>query len=433
LKRIAISLLLLCLAAGALRAEERFPPPEFESGYELPGTSTPAARSLAWELTDVAVLLIALCLATWLVLKRRSRRGVAWLGVGSLVYFGFFREGCVCPVGATQNVVLAIFDSSCALPVGVLMFFVLPLAFALFAGRSFCSGVCPLGAIQDVVLLRPVGLPDYLERALRMLAYVYLGLAVYFAATGAAFVICRYDPFVGFFRMSGGFDMLVLGGCFLLIGVFVGRPYCRFLCPYGVLLDLASRLSRWRVRITPAECVRCRLCEESCPFGAIVLPSPRRDAKTRAGAVRKLLTTLVLLPVLVGLFAFLGSRAGKPLSTVHPAVHLALRVAAERGLPDEEASDEEASDETRAFRGTGESVAELDERARNRQAAFVRGGWWLGGFIGLVVGIMLAGLCTLPVRLDYEADRGRCLSCARCFPYCPTKPVRRQALAGGAG
>jgi len=76
-------------------------------------------------------------------------------------------------------------------------------------------------------------------------------------------------------------------------------------------------------------------------------------------------------------------------------------------------------------------VADLNLRARDRQEAFVRGGWWLGAWIGLVVAVMLIGLFTLPVRIDYEADRGRCMSCARCFPYCPTEHERRKALVQG--
>jgi len=322
--------------------------------------------------------------------------------------------------------VLALFDSGYVLPVGVLAFFVLPLLFALFAGRSFCSGVCPLGAIQEVVVLRPVRVPNALDRALRVLAYVYLGLAVYFAANGAAFVICRYDPFVALFRLSGEFDMLVLGGSLLLIGVFVGRPYCRYLCPYGVLLDLAGRLSRWRVTITPKECIHCRLCESSCPYTAIAEPSPRRSAPRRAKAGRRLLALFLLLPVLVGAGGFLVSRTGPSLSRGHPTVALADLVHAERALPDRE-----ASDETVAFRKTGDPVADLEERAREKEADFVEGGWWLGGFLGLVVGVMLLGSASLPVRVDYEADRGRCLSCARCYDYCPVDHQNRRTAGEG--
>ena len=63
--------------------------------------------------------------------------------------------------------------------------------------------------------------------------------------------------------------MFTLGGGLLLLGTVVGRPYCRFLCPYGGLLAIVSRFAVKPVQITPDEELDCGLCAESCPFGAI--------------------------------------------------------------------------------------------------------------------------------------------------------------------
>jgi len=262
---LTVLAVVLCVGAVA-SALERFPPPEFETDYERPTTTTPHPRQGVWEYVDAGVLIVTLALAACVILRWRNRKAVFTLMVFSLVYFGFFRQGCVCPIGAIQNVTLTGFDAEYVVPIAVLVFFAAPLVFTLFFGRAFCGAVCPLGAIQDVVLIRPVKVPGWLESALRLLAYTYLGAAVLFAATGSAFIICRYDPFVGFFRLSGNWNILVLGAALLLVGLFVGRPYCRFLCPYGIILRHFSRLSRWRVSITPTECVKCRLCEDACPL-----------------------------------------------------------------------------------------------------------------------------------------------------------------------
>ena len=197
-------------------------------GYKTPAVQKPLPRDYWLQVFDVLLLAAAMGIAVWLVLKRRSRKWVLALTIFSLAYFGFYREGCICPIGSIQNVAVALTDRTYAIPMVVTAAFFLPLVIALCFGRAFCGGVCALGAIQELVLLKPVQVPPRLDRALGLLKYVYLGLAIFLAikpALGRDFLICRFDPFVGFFRRTGAPHMLLLGGGFLLLGMFVGRPY----------------------------------------------------------------------------------------------------------------------------------------------------------------------------------------------------------------
>jgi len=414
---IIIGIAVLCLSSGVASALERFPPPEFESGYEFPSTTTPHPQQDIYEYIDTFVLLAALGISSYLVLKKRSRRAIFILMVFSLLYFGFWRKGCVCPIGATQNIVLSIFDHSYA--VAIAFFFLLPLVFALFFGRVFCAAVCPLGAIQDLVLLRPVSVPNWLESGLRMFAYVYLAAAVLFAATGSAFLICRYDPFVAFFRLNGNLNVLIIGTCLLLISVFIGRPYCRFICPYGILLRQLSRLSKWRVTITPDECIQCRLCEDSCPYGAIRRPSVNWPATEYGRGKKRLAVLLVLLPILMILCGWSGSSLRKVTSRMHPTVRLAERIYLE-----DAGKVEDTTDASLAFRATGKETGTLYEEALNIRANFGLGGWFFGGFVGLMIGLKLITVSIWRQRTDYEAGRASCLACGRCFRYCPMERAR---------
>jgi len=424
----ALALILIpLLPAARLAAEERFPPPEFETKYLMPETTKPdhQAPSMAF---DLALLAGALALSTYLVLKRRSRGAVVALGVVSLAWFGFWRKGCVCAIGSIQNVAPALADPAYAVPAVVLGFFLLPLAVALFFGRTFCAAVCPQGAMQDLVLVRPLAVPGWLDHGLRLLAYAYLGLGVLLAATGSAFVICEYDPFVAFFRMSGGAGLLALGAGFLVLGMFVGRPYCRWLCPYGALLGLASSVSRWRVTITPDLCTQCRLCEGSCPFGSIRKPlAPDAPLPDRAAGRRRLLAVLLLAPVLLAGGAWLGLRLGAPLSKLHPVMRLADHVRLDEAglLP-------APGDDVTAFRASGKSVEALVAEAGAVARRTARGGAWLGAFLGLVVLVKLFALSLGRRQTDYEAERISCVACARCFDSCPQEHLRRGGLPGAA-
>ena len=90
-QRWVVLCVLLALASFAW-GESRFPPPDFETTYTVPEWQDPApARRAPWtELLDVGLLALALSLATWIALKKRSRRWMIALSIACLVYFDIF-------------------------------------------------------------------------------------------------------------------------------------------------------------------------------------------------------------------------------------------------------------------------------------------------------------------------------------------------------
>jgi len=418
-----ILVLLLCWQA-ILYSQERFPRPEFESGYVYATNQMPTQRAPGWEYLDVTVLVIALAVTSWLALKKRSRQGLIWMSVFSLAYFGFYRQGCICSVGSVQNVALALFNDGYTIPLSALLFFIIPLIFALAYGRVFCAGVCPLGAIQELTGFSPLKLNKRVEIILASIPFIYLALALLFASTNSQFIICRYDPFVGIFRLNASYTMIIFGVLLLLAGIFVNRPYCRFLCPYGVLLNVFSRFAGRHLTITPAECTNCRLCENVCPYNAII-PSDLDQKKENPEKPRKqFIIYLILIPVFALTGALVLYNLAPALARVNTNVRLAGEIRTEK-----ETGIESASKAVIAFKEAGKTEAELFSEEQVIIQRFRKMAPWAGVFLGVSLGIGMISL-TVRTRRDeykphkgkcYSCGKGKCYSCGTCFKYCPVK------------
>lgn len=411
---LGLALAAAWLAASGALAVERVPRPEFDTGYRPPATTAPEPPGALREAVDVALLVGSLALAGHLAVTRRSRSGLVALSVVAVAYFGFLRHGCVCPIGSIQNVALALADRSVLLPAAAVAVFVAPLAFALWRGRVFCAGVCPAGALQNLVLLRPVAIPAPVSASLGLGRHVYLGLAVLAAATGSAFVICEVDPFVALFRLGGTLPHLLLGGAFLGLATVVARPYCRFLCPYGVLLGAFARLASRRATTCPATCITCRLCESACPAQVIERPTAGTAPESLGAGVRRLAVLLALAPVAAGAGGWAVSRLDVVLARLHPVVRLAERVALEDsgGVAD-------TTLESRAFRSGGRPASELAAEAHAIRGRFRLGGFLLGGYLGLVTVLTLIRHARWRRRTAFSPDAASCFACGRCFASCP--------------
>ncbi|MDR1342990.1 MAG: 4Fe-4S binding protein [Prevotellaceae bacterium] len=408
-----IEILILILLSAAAEAQSRFPKPDFESGYQYPTFSYAVPGETLWSTVDVILLAAMMSVTAWAVIRQRRRTPVFIVSIISVLYFGFFRSGCICSVGAIQNVILSFIDSSYAMPLTVFLVFILPVIFTFFFGRVFCAGVCPFGALQELVNIKNFRLSKAVSAALGIIPWIYLIFAILYAATRSSFIICRFDPFIGIFRMGGDAGMITFGGLLLVASAFTGRPFCRFLCPYGALLSLFSRFSIWRISITPS-CISCELCHNACPVAAIRPPYENKVKERRRDGVKRLLAYLIFLPVMALAGALAGRMASHSLSTVNKDIRLYRQVAQNEVNPrDIQPVDVEV------FFSQGGTVDELEARAAKIGADFKAYSTAAGALIGLVVAITLINLSVKRTRKTYEIDHAACVACGRCFGYCP--------------
>ncbi|HEY6951284.1 MAG TPA: 4Fe-4S binding protein, partial [Bacteroidota bacterium] len=189
--------------------------------------------------------------------------------------------------------------------------FAIILLLTLLFGRMYCSTICPLGTLQDIVsyLSRRFGREKY-HKPLPSHAGIhpaFLAITLLPLAAGTMFAVTLLDPFSNFGRLSASLILPLIAAAnnflssllevvgnyavypvdlkgalaasilfslaFLVLLVWMafrhGRLYCNSICPVGSLLRIVAGFSLYKIAIEAERCKSCQLCQRVCKSGCI--------------------------------------------------------------------------------------------------------------------------------------------------------------------
>lgn len=186
--------------------------------------------------------------------------------------------------------------------------FLLVLLVTIIGGRIYCSTICPLGILQDIVIFfrRKITLKHGLKfkKPLNILRYSLLAITIISFAFSGILFLNLLDPYAIFGRIASHIYQALLlfinnvianllpsiglhvfearpvhweslyfalGMLFLVsvLSIFRGRLYCNSICPLGTFLGLLSKLSIFKIMINDSSCTRCGNCQTACKANCI--------------------------------------------------------------------------------------------------------------------------------------------------------------------
>jgi ferredoxin len=218
-----------------------------------------------------------LCLLALFLLrgnKLTSRVGI-WLLVPSLLVFGVLFRANPEPVRAIVQVFQSLALGMYSLQSTLLVF----LAFALmtFIGvKLVCGWGCPVGTLQELLYRLPIfsqlkkrKIPFWISNSARILLFAFFLIFAFGLIFGwKDQSLYRYvNPFKLFewnFRVTAPIFVILIFG----LSLIHYRPYCMFVCPFGLFSWLIQDVSIFKIRVNQDTCLDCGKCGRACPTSA---------------------------------------------------------------------------------------------------------------------------------------------------------------------
>jgi polyferredoxin len=218
-----------------------------------------------------------------------------WLGIQFLLWVRFCERGGQglnvprpagaegwLPIAGLMNTKYFLLTGNIpAIHPAAMVLFIAFVLMSLLLKKSFCSWLCPVGTLSEnlwklgrKIFGRNLHSPKWLDIPLRGLKYLLLGFFVFLIGTMSAEAIHDFmsTPYglvadvkmLNFFRNIGQTAAIVIG-LLVLLSMLVQNFWCRYLCPYGALLGLASIFSPAKIRRDAEACIDCGKCSRVCP------------------------------------------------------------------------------------------------------------------------------------------------------------------------
>jgi ferredoxin-type protein NapH len=206
--------------------------------------------------------LVMILVIAYLWYSGRWRQKPGWLLLVISALLGFLIFSPVAPWQFQQLVLRDVQGLGAPLIVGIIGLAIVLLLTFVF-GRLFCGYLCPVGTIQEIASHAPVPRINVRQKKVFMAVrgvffIVFLVMAFLFSASLLAWFGIR--DFFYLVLTAGTFVFMIV----VLLSMTFYRPFCRCICPYGVLLSLCAWKGLFRLQRTDA-CIECKKCEKACP------------------------------------------------------------------------------------------------------------------------------------------------------------------------
>jgi polyferredoxin len=207
-----------------------------------------------------ALVMIGVIVYLWY--SGRWRQKITWLLLVISVSLGFLIFSPVLPWQFQQLVLGDVEGLGGPLIVGVIGLAIF-LLLTFVVGRFYCGYICPVGTIQEIASHAPVPKVSLRPKkgfmAVRAVFFI-LFLVMAFVFSDSLLALFGIQDFFYLALTVGTFVFIII----LLLSMTLYRPFCRLICPYGVLLSLSAWKAMLKIHRTTA-CIDCKKCEKVCP------------------------------------------------------------------------------------------------------------------------------------------------------------------------